>query len=63
MTNDQFSKFDRICIDQGLDIVLEGRAIFCGMPSNSSMVFTLSVDIMLFGYGGLLGLAGMAEIP
>ena len=48
VTTDQFSEFDRICVDQGLEFVLEGHVIFYGMPSNSSMVFTLSTDIMLF---------------
>ena len=48
MTTDQFSEFDRICIDQGLDLVLEGRAIFCGMPSNSSVVLTSGINIVSF---------------
>ena len=47
-TTDKLSEFDWICVDQGLDFILEGHAIFCGMPSNSSVVFTLSTDIMLF---------------
>ena len=63
MTTDKFSKFDRICVDQGLNLVFEGCAILHGMSSNSSMVFTYGIDIVSFGYGGLLGLAGMTEIP
>ena len=35
VTTDQFSEFDRICVDQGLDFILEGHAIFYGVPSNS----------------------------
>ena len=48
MTIDQFSEFDRICVDQILDLVLEGRAIFRGMPSNSSVVLTSSINIVSF---------------
>ena len=48
MTTDQFSEFDRICVDQGLDLVLEGRAIFRGMPSNSSVVLTSGINIVFF---------------
>ena len=48
MIIDQFSEFDRICIDQGLDLVLEGRAILCGMPSNSSVVLTSGINIISF---------------
>ena len=48
MTTEKFSEFDRICIDQALNLVFEGRAIFHGMPSNSSMVFTYGIDIVSF---------------
>ena len=48
MTTDKFSEFDWICIDQGLNLVFEGRAILHGMPSNSSMVFTYGIDIVSF---------------
>ena len=48
MTTDQFSEFDRICVDQGLDLVLEGCAILRGMPSNSSVVLTFGINIVSF---------------
>ena len=48
VTTDQFSEFDWICVDQGLDLVLEGRAIFCGMPSNSFVILTSSINIVSF---------------
>ena len=48
MTTDKFSKFDRICVDQGLNLVFEGCAILHGMSSNSSMVFTYGIDIVSF---------------
>ena len=63
MATDQFSEFDWICVDQGLDLVLEGRAIFRGMPSNSFVVLESGINIVSFRYGGLLGLAGITEIP
>ena len=46
MITDKLSEFDRICVDQGLNLVFEGRAILHGMPSNSSMVFTHGIDIV-----------------
>ena len=48
VTVDKSSEFDWICVDQRLNLVFESRAILHGMPSNSSMVFTLSIDIVLF---------------
>ena len=48
VTTDQFYEFDRICVDQGLDLVLKGRAIFYGMPSNSSVVLTSGINIVYF---------------
>ena len=63
MTTDKFSEFDRICVDQGLNFVFESHAILHGMPSNSFMVFTSGIDIVPFGYGSILGLAGMIKIP
>ena len=60
---DKSSEFDWICVDQQLNLVFESHAILHGVPLNSSMVFTLSIDIVLFGYGGLLGLAGMVKTP
>ena len=48
MTTDQFSEFDRICVDQGLDLVFEGHAIFHGMPSNSSVILTSGINIVSF---------------
>ena len=64
MTIDKFFEFSWIHVDQGLDLVLESRAILYGMSSNSSMVLTyLALISYPFGYGGLLGLAGMIEIP
>ena len=60
---DKSSEFDWICVDQGLDFILEGHAIFCGMPSNSPWYPHLALTSCFYGYGGLLGLAGMAEIP
>ena len=63
MTTDQFSEIDRICVDQGLDLVLEGRAIFHGMPLTPSWYSHLALISYPFGYGGLLGLTGMTEIP
>ena len=48
VTTDQSSEFDRICIDQGLDLILKGHAIFCGMPSNSSVVLTAGINIVSF---------------
>ena len=46
MTINKFSKFGRIRIDQGLDLVLESRAILYGMPSNSSVVITSGINIV-----------------
>ena len=48
MTIDQCFEFDRIYVDQGLDLVFEGRAIFRGMPSNSSVVLTFGINIVSF---------------
>ena len=48
VTTDQFSEFDRIYVDQGLDLVLEGHAIFRRMPSNSSVVLTFGINIVSF---------------
>ena len=48
VTVDKSSEFDWICVDQRLNLVFESRAIFHGVPPNSSMVFTLSIDIVLF---------------
>ena len=71
MTTNKFSEFGRICIDQGLDLVFESRAILCGMPFKSSVECPLTppwyshlaLISYPFGYGGLLGLTGMTEIP
>ena len=48
VTVDKSSEFDWICVDQRLNLVFESRAILHGVPPNSSMVFTLSIDIVLF---------------
>ena len=48
MTADKSSEFDRICVDQGSNLVFEGRAILHGMPSNFFMVFTYGIDIVSF---------------
>ena len=48
MTIDKFSEFSQIRIDQGLNLVLESHAILCGMPSNSSVVLTFSINIISF---------------
>ena len=48
MTIDKFFEFDRICVDQGLDLIFESHAILRGMPSNSSMVLTSSINIISF---------------
>ena len=48
MTIDKFSEFDRICVDQGLNLVFEDCAILHEMSSNSSMVFTYGIDIVFF---------------
>ena len=48
MITDNFSEFDRIFVDQGLNLVFESRAILHGMSSNSSMVFTYGIDIVSF---------------
>ena len=75
MTINKFSEFGRICDDQGLDLVLESRVILYGMPSYSSVVSFVECPLTPlwyshlalisypFGYGGLLGLARMIEIP
>ena len=46
ITTDKFSEFDRIYVDQGLNLVFEGRAILHEMSSNSSMVFTYGINIV-----------------
>ena len=48
MTTNKFSEFGRIRVDQGLDLVLESRAILCGMPSNYLMVLTSGINIVSF---------------
>ena len=48
MTIDKSSEFGWICIDQRLNLVFKSCAILHRVPPNSSMVFTLSVDIILF---------------
>ena len=48
MTTDKFFEFDQICVDQGLNLVFEGRAILHRISSNSSMVFTYGIDIVSF---------------
>ena len=46
ITTYKFSEFDRICVDQGLDLVFESLAIPHGVPPDSSMVFTCGIDIV-----------------
>ena len=46
MTTDKFSEFNRICIDQGLNLVFESLEILHGVPPDSSMVFTCGIDIV-----------------
>ena len=48
VTVEKSFEFDWICVDQQLHLVFESRAILHGVPSNYSMVFTLSIDIVLF---------------
>ena len=48
VTIDKSSEFDWICVDQQLNLVFESCAILHGVSPNSSMVFTLSIDIILF---------------
>ena len=48
MITDKFSKFSRIRVDQGLDLVFESRAILCGMPSNSLVVLASGINIISF---------------
>ena len=48
MTTDKFSEFDRICVDQGLDLVLKSRAILYGMSSNSPVVLISGINIVSF---------------
>ena len=48
VTVDKSSEFNWICVDQGLDLVFEGRAIFRGMPSNSLVVLTFDINIVSF---------------
>ena len=48
VTVDKSFEFDCIYIDQQLNLVFESCAILHGVPPNSSMVFTLSIDIILF---------------
>ena len=63
VATNKFSEFCQICVDPRLNLVFIGRVILRRMPSNSSMVFIFGIDIISFGYGGLLGLAGMTKIP
>ena len=46
MVTDKLSEFDRICVEQGLNLVLESLAILHGVPPDSSMVFTRGIDII-----------------
>ena len=48
MTINKFSESGRICVNQGLDLVLESHAILCKMPFYSSVVFTSSINIVSF---------------
>ena len=48
VTVDKSFEFDWICVDQQLNLVFESRAILHEVPPNSSMVFALSIDIILF---------------
>ena len=46
ITTNKFSEFDRIYVDQGLNLVFESHAILHGVPLDSSMVFTCGIDIV-----------------
>ena len=48
ITVDKVSESGWICVDQRLNFVFESRAILHGMPPNSFMVFTSSIDIVPF---------------
>ena len=48
VTVDKSFEFDWICVNQQLNLVFESCAILHGVSPNSSMVFTLSIDIILF---------------
>ena len=63
VTVDKSSEFDWICVDQQLNLVFESRAILHGVPPNSSMVFTLSIDIVLFWIWKSFRLCGDGRNP
>ena len=63
MTIDKVSESSWICIDQRLNLVFESHAILHEMPPTPPWYSHLALTSYLFGYGGLLGLAGMTEIP
>ena len=48
VTVDKSSEFGWVYVDQRLNIVFESRTILHEVPPNSSMVFTFSIDIVLF---------------
>ena len=48
LATDKFFEFCRIYVNQSLNFIFEYCAILCGMPPNSSMVFTFGLDIVPF---------------
>ena len=62
MTTYKFSEFDRICVDQGLDLVFESLAILHGMSPTPPWYSHVALTSYPLGYGGLLGFAGITEI-
>ena len=63
MSIDQFFEFGWICVDQGLNLVLEDHAILRKMLSTRLWYPHLALTLYPLEYGTFLGFAGMTEIP